>query len=559
MPSARSEPKQSYSEPIASPSDLATQLAAQITSYLTEHPTAAILEDGRVLFDLRFAKYAIQDAHNRCVLQLWSEERNVVRTVVSLQQRSGCLRLVTRRLGAPKPTALELVPTGDRRTPSARDLSRRRYLRLLERVLERAFPDWQPDGFRAATDLEHSFGPAYARGRLLRGPAAQAVIGISPEESSSTIDGILTLGLLWLDHCREHSIKAGPSPNKSQPKRNTATRHYGGLKVIVPPGTWKTTAERMAWLNPSLASFELYELDPRSEELSRIDIRDSGNVEAHLTHAFDVPTAIERAQPGIAQVMQLISAASHPAIEIRARSAAEVGLLLYGLEFARIRNAASTRSFTNSEEITFGAGANETLLNDESAPLARQLLAKLFTSRQPGSERANQHSDPLFRLQPERWLESRIRHKLDEILPGLRPEFLYTQVPAISAGDRGMLDLLTVDRTGRLIVIEVKADDDMQLPLQGLDYWLRVQALNADRKPQANRETGSFERHGYFRETEINPRPPKLLLIAPALRIHPSNEIVLRYLSPQVEWELVAVGEHWREDLKVVFRKRSQS
>jgi hypothetical protein len=32
---------------------------------------------------------------------------------------------------------------------------------------------------------------------------------------------------------------------------------------------------------------------------------------------------------------------------------------------------------------------------------------------------------------------------------------------------------------------------------------------------------------------------------------------VLRYLSPQIEWELIALCEQWRRDLKVVFRKRS--
>jgi hypothetical protein len=26
------------------------------------------------------------------------------------------------------------------------------------------FPGWTPDAFRSAMDLEHSFGPAYARG-----------------------------------------------------------------------------------------------------------------------------------------------------------------------------------------------------------------------------------------------------------------------------------------------------------------------------------------------------------------------------------------------------------
>ena len=202
--------------------------------------------------------------------------------------------------------------------------------------------------------------------------------------------------------------------------------------------------------------------------------------------------------------------------------------------------------------MTFGAGANETKLNDETEPLCRELLARLFLSRPPDGE----HADALFRLQPERWLESRLRTNLEELLPGLRGEFLYSQVPAISSGERGMLDLLTIDRYGRLVVLEVKAGEDMHLPLQGLDYWIRVRALNADRQIVGNREVGAFERQAYFAGVEIAARPPKLLLIAPALRIHPSNEIVLRYLAPQVEWELIAVGEHWRRELKVVFRKR---
>ena len=35
-------------------------------------------------------------------------------------------------------------------------------------VLERSFPDWTVEGFRTAMDLERSFGPAYARGWLVR-------------------------------------------------------------------------------------------------------------------------------------------------------------------------------------------------------------------------------------------------------------------------------------------------------------------------------------------------------------------------------------------------------
>jgi hypothetical protein len=171
------------------------------------------------------------------------------------------------------------------------------------------------------------------------------------------------------------------------------------------------------------------------------------------------------------------------------------------------------------------------------------------------------HTDPLFRLQPERWLEARLRSEIAELLPGLRGDLLYSQVPALSAGDRGLLDLLTLDRNGRLAVIELKADEDLHLPLQALDYWIRVRALNNDRQPALGNEGGrpltAFERQGYFAGAEVSPLEPRLLLAAPALRIHPANEPVLRYFSPQVEWELIALTEHWRRELKVVFRKRS--
>jgi hypothetical protein len=87
---------------------------------------------------MRTAHYSVSESHGRCLLQFWSEERNLLRTVVDMQQRAQCLRLATRRMGAAKPQSLELVPTSDRRTPTARDAARRNYLRLLERVLTRS-------------------------------------------------------------------------------------------------------------------------------------------------------------------------------------------------------------------------------------------------------------------------------------------------------------------------------------------------------------------------------------------------------------------------------------
>jgi hypothetical protein len=119
-----------------------------------------------------------------------------------------------------------------------------------------------------------------------------------------------------------------------------------------------------------------------------------------------------------------------------------------------------------------------------------------------------------------------------------------------------MIDLLAATRDGQLAVIELKADEDIHLPLQGLDYWSRV-------KWHHDRE--EFHRFGYFVSHEGKPLPlspaaPLLMLAAPALRIHPATDTILRYFSPEVDWSLIAVDERWREEVKVVFRKRgSQS
>ena len=540
IPGKGSSPSQP-STAAAADEPLPPKLVKAIEDYLAEHPAAAVLEDGRVAFDMRTAKYSITESHGRCVLQIWSDERNLVRTVAGVQARATCLRITTRRLGAPRPETLEIVPSRDRRTPSTRETERRNYQRLLERILTRNFIGYKVEGMRSAMDLEHSFGPAYTRGRLVKGTTAEAVVGVGASESGATIDGVLTIALLWLDYCRSHT---------------EGRRHIGGLKIVVPAGAWRITAERMAWLNHAAADFQLFTLDERSEEFAPVDLRDNGNFDSRLVHAFSPADAVARCRSGIDRVLDLVAAGDRDRVELYPRSATEVSLLLHGLDFARVRHGVAAASFERVDEVSFGAGANETPLSVETEPLCRDLLARLFASRHP----AGTYTDPLFRLQPERWLESRLRMSMAELLPGFRNDLVYSQVPALASGDRGMLDLLTLDRDSRLVVVELKADEDLHLPMQALDYWIRVRALNEDRTAgPGGRQLSAFERAGYFPGAEVSALPPRLLLAAPALRIHPANEPVLRYLSPRVEWELIALAEQWRRELKIVFRKRSEN
>lgn len=513
------------------------QIAAALEAFLAENPHAAVLEDGKVIFDMRAAHYSLATEHGRCTLHLWSEDCNLVRRVGSTMLRNGVLRLSTHRFGQTKPQTLELVADKDRRTPLARDAARTKYLRVLERVLLRSFPEWKPDGFRTAMDLEKSFGPAYARGSLVQGQKAWAIIAVNEEETPATIDGILTLGVLWLHHCRE---SAG------------GRRLYQGLRIVVPRGAASLTLSRLAWLNPDAAKWELWELDQRTEEMEQRDAADHGNITTRLLRAPSEALARELFAEASARVMSLVPEPMRDRVEQRVRSGPEMSFLLHGLEFARVRAGYSGSSFNRSQEITFGAGVNETALTEENEGELRELTARLFARRNAEGDKR----DPLYRMQPERWLESVLRQDIEPLDAHLDPAHVYTQVPAFAASDRGMLDLLSVTADGRLAVIELKADDDLHLALQGLDYWIRVRWHHLQ-NPDPATGLGEFQRHGYFGGVRLSPDPPRLYLVAPALRIHPATEIVLRYLSPRVEWILAALDERWRTKVKIVWRKRS--
>jgi len=64
-----------------------------------------------------------------------------------------------------------------------------------------------------------------------------------------------------------------------------------------------------------------------------------------------------------------------------------------------VRQGFAANTFAREDEISFGAGANETPLTTENEPLCRDLFSRLFLSRHGDGT----HTDPLFRLQPERW------------------------------------------------------------------------------------------------------------------------------------------------------------
>jgi hypothetical protein len=502
----------------------AESLGRILESFLADAPYAVALDNCAQLFDFTTARYSIS-GEGKCVLHLWSDDRNAVRRVLDAEIKPRLLRLSVLRFGQSQPTILEICADREQRSATALRAIRARYKQVFERVLLREYHGYKLDSMSNRADLEHSCSPVYTRGLLRQGQSAFAVLGVSADETQPSIDAALTFGILWMHRQREQLV---------------GRAHIAGLKLFVPAGRSEMVRQRMAHLNREAARWELYELDERAETCMPLDCADSGNISTRLVRAVDRAAASTRFAASIGRIHAIT-----PDAETCIESAAEIVFRLHGLEVARAKLAPIESSFRNNEVITFGLWPAEYTLDESNEPAFRDLVTRLAQRRNADGERG----DPLFRLCPERWLESLITRDVRAIDERLDPRFVYSQVPAFASTDRAMIDVLTCTLEGRLAILELKADEDLHLPLQGLDYWARV---------RWHQQNGGFQRNGYFAGRELSDAPPLLYLVAPALRTHPATDTLLRYLSPQIQWTVAQVDERWRDGVRVINRKHPQ-
>src|SRR5260370_750377 len=216
-------------------------------------------------------------------------------------------------------------------------------------------------------------------------------------------------------------------------------------------------AHRLAALDPQL-SVEIYEHDPALNILEKIDPRRAGNLDTWLVPHRESERLLEQARAALDAIIAAAPQAMtlHPSAQSR-----EVWLHYRGLPFARWDNG----------DVFFGINDAREELTPASRPALKHLLHDLEVHRHP---LANDTRHSLYRAQPERWLESIVREDVTRIDALFDQRFVYAQVLANAGSEHGILDLLTVTRSGRLVIIELKTSEHIHLPLQAADYWLRV-------------------------------------------------------------------------------------
>ena len=486
------------------------QVRALLEAFLATCREPAALEPGEDHFPLRPGGFTLEARAGRLILEVWDETRNLARRILRLKEsRPGRLELVVERFGRREGQMFLLDLARGRPDEMRRRGARLVFREQFRRFLSRQFPGWRIAELSAEANLQESLSPVYPRALLKKGAAGWAALGCPPEAGAA--QGALTFALVWLDHLRQRHPRLA----------------IEGPVLYLPHGHQRATCLRLPFLDAGAIQPAVFVYSEQGHT-ERLDPADWGNLETRLEPCRLAhpgrPAWLEAWRERLVRL---------PEVESVRRSEGGASLRVRGLEFARVTPTA----------LLFGL-ERKAAATEANLPEIERLAGELARLRHPN---APDRDNPLYRLQPEAWLESQVRAHLERLDPDLLPEPIYGQVPAMAGGERGIIDLVAAGRGGRLAVLELKASEDIHFPLQTLDYWLRVR-WHLDR--------GEFTACGYFPGLALRPDPPRLLLVAPALDFHPKTEVILRYFAPQIAVERIGLGAGWRADLEVMFRLR---
>jgi len=498
------------------------EIRLAIERFLTASKQPVLYEPGEAPFPVTADHFALESRPSGLLFSLWDETRNLSRKITQIMDSGHRARmeLEVERFGGRtgKVVLADLAATRNASLPKRGE--RLLHREEFRRSLHRQYTDWRVAELTSEAVLEHSLSPVYPRAWLRKG--AQGIAALSAPDAASA-HGALTFGLIWLDYLRV--------------REPAVTTH--ALSLFLPQGTETDTALRVRYLDPSQVACELFVVTEEGYE-DRVDPSAYNNLDTQVLprqpyrelDAADASLAdgIERELRGIEGV---------EAVEMQDRA---ISFRVRGLEIARRRAAA-----TGGDEIVFGIETRRTAEASHGAEIRElaKIAQELRNASNPGGA--------MYRRNPESWLESMVRSNLEVIGENLCPDPVYGQVPAMagarpgangSRADRDVIDLLAIDRTGWLAVIELKASEDIHLPVQALDYWIRV---------KWHLERGDFKDH--FPGLTVSRQAPRLVLVSPSLEVHPSNEKVLSFFSEDVALEQVGVNADWRRELRVMFRR----
>lgn len=506
---------------------------------LLQAPTWAFSKDesqAATQFVLNADNFELSVRWNKLIFAWWDEQHSQSWHIVGYQIQPGAIHLRATQSFGRNLTTLRLhnsTPSEETTEDESFSLEQQRqfFREKLPFLLSQRFAQARikllPGLVRSRTGSYR-----YSRMRMEQGHEISLVIAVCATETQADINEIVAAGLCWLAQF-----------NQTAKPQRTAQR----LIFCLPEKRGQTVLERLSLLTPFPfgARLECFEFDEKITGLTWRTL--ATQVELLNQHTRDLrwPVPLTQANHWRDRILKLA-----PDLIVTRPQPHGVGetFSIHGLEFARTANLQLGR-------FSFGVAGlpdhcrlpTQPTLNNANFTQLEALVQQIIYYRNPQPPN-RQH--PLYRLRPEAWLESLLRHEVRALDATLDERYCYAQIPAWCADERSVLDLLSVNQAGRLVVIEIKAVEDLQLPFQGLDYWLRVEQA---------RLRGELTQRGLFPGLTLANQPPLLYLVAPHLRFHRAFTTLAGCITSEVETYRFGLNSNWRARLRVHSRERVNS
>lgn len=362
------------------------------------------------------------------------------------------------------------------------------------------------------------------------GGNAQILLQVSPHEriaifaqvagEGTSPEGFLVSAINWFVNISQRP-QGAPDAKKMRMEK---LRLIAGKKTL---GKLKRIAALLKprWREP----LSLFEADLENADLREVKVPQVHRLWREKPRKLKIPAAHIPAE----SVREIIALAPE-AIDVTYSRHGE-NLRFHGLPFVRIR------SLAGREKMWFGAERERRVLDETSWEDLLNYVEELKQNRNALTENKSHY---LYRASPEHWLESILRRDITRLDANLILSPIYHQFRASAE----QIDLLALRRDGRLAVIELKVAPSREMIFQTADYWRQI---------ELQRRSGNLKKARAFGDLEIIDEPALVYLVAPALSFHHDLEFWAGMISPKIEIYRYDLHEHWRENIKVIERRKA--
>ncbi|HSP62324.1 MAG TPA: hypothetical protein VLQ90_05010 [Pyrinomonadaceae bacterium] len=499
-----------------------------IRELFSVHSEWFFVRDGGAPLALANSEFDFSIAHRRLIFTSWTETGSRSWRITAWEWTGEKLLLeASRRMGADVAT-LELVPRASAKAivasiAAARQARCERLAQIVSEALAAQGSGAKIERATLSPGIRRDQPGRYARIVLRRPHERLAVTATVAQSDARNVDSLFSSALLWFNRVRQ------------SPKRPFIEK----LLMIVEHQILEAARQRHLLLRDELRQrIELFEIDEEWQKLEPLRPIARKHLWRKRLARFPPVTEAETTE----RAQEIIACAPH-AIDVVSSRHGQT-LRYHGLPFARLRRV------LDNDRVWFGVeGSRRRLLDEYYREDWKKLLLDLEEHR---NANASDRRHWLYRAAGEAWLESILRRDISKLDPGLIVAPLHAQFRTSHGGPTGArpIDLLALRHDGRLVVIELKVNEDREHVFQGVDYWRRV---------EAHRRRGHISEAKLFGEREISDESPLVYLVAPALRFHSSFATLARTIAPDIEIYRFDINEDWRGGVRVVRRERANA